>query len=361
MKSQDSTRLLLDQIKKVEFLLGTCDRDKFKAWHKQSELLLKSLLGVDSDEVKEFRDLSGYSSVTSNDQDRNRRLNQQAYVRDLHAGKSILSGVLEFIKSTSESKNLDDDVITAGTLDALHPKIKEKCSGLYLGDNYAEAVEKSFKIVRDKLRGLTTYETGSEAFGRGRLYIKGAAATNVDDDFQNGVKFLTMAIDRFRNEKSHTADGKIENPVRAYEYLALSSLAMHFLDDTEVKQDMETSNTKKNDTTKQVLKRQDRVKLDPLQILALRAYAAMDGYKEFLISPTLAGNMIYALGDLKDKEINAALNSADPQELEANIDEMANWGLLTIRYNKSGNPIYKLAKPGYDIIKQNPELRSDSE
>ena len=52
----------------------------------------------------------------------------------------------------------------------------------------------------------------------------------MDEDFQNGVKFLTMAIDRFRNEKSHTADGNISDPIRAYEYLRLSSLAMHFLE-----------------------------------------------------------------------------------------------------------------------------------
>lgn len=44
------------------------------------------------------------------------------------------------------------------------------------------------------------------------------------------MKFLTMAIDRFRNEKSHVADGNISDPIRAYEYLRLSSLAMHLLD-----------------------------------------------------------------------------------------------------------------------------------
>jgi uncharacterized protein (TIGR02391 family) len=91
-------------------------------------------------------------------------------------------------------------------------------------------VEKSFKIVRDRLRALTTYETGSEAFGKTKLHVDGAAAAHVNDDFQNGVKFLTMAIDRFRNEKSHTADGDISDPIRAYEYLRLSSLAMHLLD-----------------------------------------------------------------------------------------------------------------------------------
>jgi hypothetical protein len=62
------------------------------------------------------------------------------------------------------------------------------------------------------------------------MRVNGAAAPHVDDDFQNGAKFLTMAIDRFRNEKSHTADGNITDPIRAYEYLRLSSLAMHLLD-----------------------------------------------------------------------------------------------------------------------------------
>jgi uncharacterized protein (TIGR02391 family) len=115
-------------------------------------------------------------------------------------------------------------------IESLHPEIYAKCRNLYEGGDYAEAVEKSFKLVREKLRALTGYETGSEAFGKGHLHVDGAAATHVDGDFQNGVKFLTMAIDRFRNEKSHTADGNITDPIRAYEYLRLSSLAMHLLE-----------------------------------------------------------------------------------------------------------------------------------
>jgi len=113
---------------------------------------------------------------------------------------------------------------------SLHPEIYARCHTLYADGSYAEAVEKGFKVVRDRLRSLTSYETGSEAFGKGKLYIGGAAAPHVDDDFQDGVKFLTMAIDRFRNEKSHTADGNISDPTRAYEYLRLSSLAMRLLE-----------------------------------------------------------------------------------------------------------------------------------
>jgi uncharacterized protein (TIGR02391 family) len=87
-------------------------------------------------------------------------------------------------------------------IESLHPEIYSKCRNLYEGGDYAEAVEKSFKLVRDKLRALTGYETGSDAFGKGHLYVDGAAATHVDRDFQDGVKFLTMAIDRFRTRRA---------------------------------------------------------------------------------------------------------------------------------------------------------------
>jgi len=116
----------------------------------------------------------------------------------------------------------------------LHPQIYSKCYELYEKNVYAEAVEKSFKVVRDRLRKITGYETGADAFGKGKLHIRGAAAPNVDQDFNDAVKFLTMAIDRFRNEKSHTSDAKIDDPIRAYEYLRLSSLAMNLLEDTEI-------------------------------------------------------------------------------------------------------------------------------
>jgi uncharacterized protein (TIGR02391 family) len=111
-----------------------------------------------------------------------------------------------------------------------HPEVRDRCAPLYAGGNYAEAVEKSFKTVRDRLRSLTGHETGSEAFGKAGLRVEGASAAHVADDFNEAVKFLTMAIDRFRNEKAHTADGNIDDPVRALEYLSMSSLALRLLD-----------------------------------------------------------------------------------------------------------------------------------
>lgn len=116
------------------------------------------------------------------------------------------------------------------TMADLHPAVIEGCARLYADDHLVEAVEKGFKIVRDRLRELTGYERGSDAFGRGRLRVEGAVGDWVDDDFNEAVKYLTMAIDKFRNEKAHAAAANFDERVRAVEYLAMSSLAMRLLD-----------------------------------------------------------------------------------------------------------------------------------
>jgi len=154
--------------------------------------------------------------------------------------ESIIESQKEFISLTDrlirqlELKSGATASVESSNLINLHPEIIAKCDHLYASGAYPEAVEKGFKVVRDKLRVLTGHETGSEAFGKGKLHIKGAAAANVDADFNEGVKFLTMAIDRFRNEKAHTSDAKIDDPERAHDYLRLSSLAMKLLDAGEI-------------------------------------------------------------------------------------------------------------------------------
>ena len=151
----------------------------------------------------------------------------------IESGRNFI-GLVDRLVRQLELKNEAKDQVVASDLKGLHSEIFAKCDKLYESCSYPEAVEKGFKVVRDKLRALTGHETGSEAFGKGKLHIKGAAAPNVDADFNEGVKFLTMAIDRFRNEKAHTANAKIDDSSRAYDYLRLSSLAMKLLDEAEI-------------------------------------------------------------------------------------------------------------------------------
>lgn len=157
-------------------------------------------------------------------------LKYPGYIFKIKPKNPAFGEVLSKYSSLIKPQNKQPD-----NLFGIHPEIESKCLSLHNSGAHAEAVEKSFKIVKDKLRNLTGYESGSDAFGKGRLHIKGAAATNVDADFNKAVQFLTMAIDMFRNEKSHTSDAKIDDPIRSYQYLVMISLALYLLENSEVK------------------------------------------------------------------------------------------------------------------------------
>jgi len=162
---------------------------------------------------------------------------QQCFAEGTTQTVKMLEGLIERLEEKREDILVETVPTTTSmyNISDLHLQIEKICADLFKQGHYPEAVEKSFKVVRDRLRKLTGYETGSEAFGRGGLYVKGAAAENVDQDFNEGVKFLTMAIDKFRNEKSHTSIANIDSAARAYEYLCLSSLAMNLLENTEIR------------------------------------------------------------------------------------------------------------------------------
>ena len=149
--------------------------------------------------------------------------------------QSIIDRLSLFDEDIGQKISLESDRSIEQFNDCVHLAISARCKKLFLDKHYAEAVEASFKVVRDRLRDITGFETGSDAFGKTKLHIKGAAASHVEEDFNAGVKFICMAIDRFRNEKAHTSEVAINDPSRAMQYLILSSLAMRFLDRAEVR------------------------------------------------------------------------------------------------------------------------------
>ena len=207
----------IEPLKKILPLWGP----EFQLWKKATEKIVKNLFGNDGLELFEQQQNISFSAYEEE--------NQEYYLEELDKRKRILEGLL----AGSLESSPDHQAQSMNFYD-IHEDIKAKCFSLYESGAYAEAVEKSFKVVRDKLRNLTGHETGSDAFGKGKLHIKGAVAANVDSDFNQGVKFLTMAIDMFRNEKSHSSDAKIDDPIRARQYLAMSSLALSLLENSEI-------------------------------------------------------------------------------------------------------------------------------
>jgi len=92
--------------------------------------------------------------------------------------------------------------------------------------HYFNAVEESYKIVRQKLREVSGKEKATDAFNAANheKIFGHQPRTDAEKDFFEGIKFLHMAIQFLRNEKAHTPAGGLEKNL-AIHYIALASLA----------------------------------------------------------------------------------------------------------------------------------------
>jgi len=92
--------------------------------------------------------------------------------------------------------------------------------------NYFNAVEESYKIVRQKLNEITGKEKAHEAFAESNQEkIFGCKPKNdAEKNFFEGVKFLHMSIQFLRNEKAHTPAQDLDKNL-AIHYISLASLA----------------------------------------------------------------------------------------------------------------------------------------
>lgn len=108
----------------------------------------------------------------------------------------------------------------------LRPEIFEHVKTYLENEDYFHALEEAYKVVRKKLKQLTHQEKASVAFSESN-YIKifgHAPQDEIEKDFFEGVKFLNMAIQKFRNEKAHDLAKPLDRNI-AIHYLALTSLA----------------------------------------------------------------------------------------------------------------------------------------
>jgi len=134
--------------------------------------------------------------------------------------------------------SIEYDVVKENDLmERLNPLIAENCGALFSSGHYSEATIKGYTTVRDRFRELTGFEKGSDAFGKGKLYINGSVAEHVDDDRQKAVLFLAMANDSLRNVGVHTSSRLVSDSINAYEHLVGCSLLMNYLEDTKIKED----------------------------------------------------------------------------------------------------------------------------
>lgn len=103
----------------------------------------------------------------------------------------------------------------------------------YLGSgDYFHAVDEAYKVVREKLRELTSKERATDVFNQNAenrrhyeaLFGKATPANQAEADFFRGIGYLHLGVQFLRNEKAHTLATSLE-PNLALHYISLASLA----------------------------------------------------------------------------------------------------------------------------------------
>ena len=122
--------------------------------------------------------------------------------------------------------NVEDDEVTIN----IRPEIYEHIKRYLATQDYYHAVEESYKIVRQKLKDLTGEEKASQAFCETNIekIFGHAPKDDAEKDFFEGIKFLNMAIQKFRNEKAHTPAKPLDRNL-AIHYISLASLAYELI------------------------------------------------------------------------------------------------------------------------------------
>ena len=122
--------------------------------------------------------------------------------------------------------NIEGDEVTIN----IRPEIYEHIKRYFATQDYYHAVEESYKIVRQKLRELTGEEKASQAFCESNIerIFGHNPSDDAEKDFFEGVKFINMAIQRFRNEKAHTPAKPLDRNL-AIHYISLASLAYELI------------------------------------------------------------------------------------------------------------------------------------
>ncbi len=92
--------------------------------------------------------------------------------------------------------------------------------------HYSNAVEESYKIVRNLLCTKTGEEQAHKAFSKENILkiFTENPKNDAEEDFREGVKFIHMAVQKLRNERAHTPAQEVDKNL-ALHYIVLAGLA----------------------------------------------------------------------------------------------------------------------------------------
>lgn len=141
----------------------------------------------------------------------------------MEIGQRLMDTLSENNSQIQYKQNID---ISNETNIEIHPDIFNHVKSCIGNNDYYHAVEEAYKVVIEKLRDITGEEQASRAFNdtNYKKIFRKEAQTQADKDFREGIKFLCIAIQNFRNDKVHTLSREIDKNI-AMHYISLASLA----------------------------------------------------------------------------------------------------------------------------------------
>ena len=141
--------------------------------------------------------------------------------------KSILKLIIKIRKFLELGSNISKDWLSIN----IHPDILSHIESLLETNHYFNAIEESYKLVRKKLKEISWKERATDAFDKKNYSIIfwKEPESDSEKDFFEWIKFLHMAIQFFRNEKSHEIKKDLDYN-KTLHYLSLASLALTLIE-----------------------------------------------------------------------------------------------------------------------------------
>lgn len=154
-----------------------------------------------------------------------KELNEYLYFDDSKViidGKRIKMVSMDSTNSESHSEWIYGSWIVINIHEDIFNHIKELLNSWH----YFNAIEESYKIVREKLKEITWEEQAHKWFKEDNyeLIFWHIPKNEAESNFFEWVKFLHMAIQNLRNEKAHTPAKKLDKNL-AIHYITMASLA----------------------------------------------------------------------------------------------------------------------------------------
>lgn len=132
-----------------------------------------------------------------------------------------------------------DKKVREAQVETFHEKIKDIPGRLYIEEHFTEAVFRGLVTVKETLREVSNgHESAAEAIGKGGLYFLTKRGEHVERSYQQAAQFSLMAIDNLRNVEAHSLPHEDEIKMGAdyaHPRLMLCTLALNFLDNTEIR------------------------------------------------------------------------------------------------------------------------------